>query len=52
MQSHKALIKLLTNLKSSSKFDHYPSYPGIIIEVKPGALDRIWHPPGDHKWET
>ena len=26
--------------------------PWTIIEVRPGALGQIWHPPGDHKWET
>ena len=26
--------------------------PWAIIEVRPGALGMIWHPPGDHKWET
>ena len=23
-----------------------------IIEVRPGALGQIWHPPREHKWET
>ena len=26
--------------------------PWTIIEVRPGALSQIGHPPGDHKWET
>ena len=26
--------------------------PWAIIEVGPGALGQILHPPGDHKWET
>ena len=26
--------------------------PWVIIEVRPGALGQILHPPGDHKWET
>ena len=26
--------------------------PGTIIEVMLEALGKIWHPPGDHEWET
>ena len=26
--------------------------PWTITEVRPVALSQIWHPPGDHKWET
>ena len=30
---------------------YYSSHFRAIIEVRPGALVQIWHPP-DHKWET
>ena len=33
-------------------FGHYSSYPQTIIEVRPGALDQILHPPEDQLWDT
>ena len=46
------LFELDSNKSRGPKCHLFQIIPWTVIEVRPGALGQVLHPPGNHKWET